>query len=126
MFKIVIETNVEDRETLYKEMEKHFGGILELTYSAPTLVEIQPLGVTKAFQIERMKANAKKADPDAKIYCIGDYNNDFSMLLAADVAVCPENASDNIKAISKIITCHCKDGAIADLIHKIEKEQPMG
>ena len=121
IFKIVVETTREDRETIYKEMEKYFGGILELTYSAPTLVEIQPLGVTKAFQVERLKAKAKEKDPNAKVYCIGDYNNDYSMLLAADVAVCPENASDNIKAISQVITCHCKDGAIADLIDKIEK-----
>ena len=106
LFKIVIETNENDRETIYNVMHDHFHGIFELTYSAPTLVEIQPLGVTKAFQLNSMR----------------DYNNDYNMLAAADVAACPENACESIKNISHIVTCHCRDGAIADLISKIEKE----
>jgi hypothetical protein len=43
------------------------------------------------------------------------------MLLSADMVACPENATDHIKSISSIVTCHCKDGAIADLIDKIEE-----
>ncbi len=122
LFKIVIETSVEERENIFAAMHAHFGDTLELTYSAPTLVEIQPKGVTKAFQIENLRREARKTNPNAKFYCIGDYNNDYNMLLSADVAVCPENAGENIKAISQIITCHCRDGAIADLIEKIENE----
>lgn len=122
IFKIVVETNVEDRETIFRAMEERFGGVFELTYSAPTLVEIQPLGVTKAFQLRHLQNEARKANKDAKFYCIGDYNNDYDMLCAADVAVCPENASDNIKSIADIVTCHCRDGALADLISKIEND----
>ncbi len=123
LFKIVIETTVEERENIFAAMQAHFGGTFELTYSAPTLVEIQPKGVTKAFQIKKLRREARKTNPNAKFYCIGDYNNDYNMLLSADVAVCPANATENIKAISQIITCHCQDGAIADLIEKIEKSK---
>lgn len=121
LFKIVIETDPVYREMIFEEMAKHFLGKLELTYSAPTLVEIQPLGVTKAFQINSLRDEIRKNDSEAKFYCIGDYNNDYNMLLAADVAACPENACESIKEISRIITCHCRDGAIADLIYQIEK-----
>ncbi len=123
LFKIVIETSVAERENMFAEMREYFGDVFELTYSAPTLVEIQPKGVTKAFQIKKLRREARKTNPNAKFYCIGDYNNDYNMLLSADVAVCPANATENIKAISQIITCHCQDGAIADLIEKIEKSK---
>jgi Cof subfamily protein (haloacid dehalogenase superfamily) len=122
LFKIVIETLPEERENIFAAMSARFGNIFELTYSSPTIVEIQPKGVTKAFQLENLRRDARKTRPNAKFYCIGDYNNDYGMLRAADVAVCPENACESIKAISSIITCHCRDGAIADLIEKIENE----
>jgi hydroxymethylpyrimidine pyrophosphatase-like HAD family hydrolase len=103
-------------------MHEHFGDIFELTYSAPTLVEVQPKGVSKASAINAMRVRERVKNPDAKFYCIGDYNNDYKMLLAADVAVCPANACDSIKEVADVEVCHCKDGAIADLIEKIEKD----
>ena len=56
---------------------------------------------------------------DGILYAIGDYYNDHDMLLSADVAVCPQNAVDAIKAAAKIITKSCDEGAIADLIEII-------
>lgn len=121
LFKIVVETTPEHREEIFEAMHEYFGDIFELTYSAPTLVEVQPKGVSKASAIDAMRNRARKVNPDAKFYCIGDYNNDYKMLLAADVAVCPENACESIKAVADIEVCHCADGALADLIERIEK-----
>ncbi|MBO5023423.1 MAG: HAD-IIB family hydrolase [Clostridia bacterium] len=120
-FKIVIDAGVARRNEVHDYLAGIYGDIFELTYSAPNLVEIQPKGVSKAFQINYLKNEARKINPNAKFYCIGDYENDFNMLLAADVAVCPANATEHIKSIADIMTCHCKDGAIADLIDKIEE-----
>ena len=36
-------------------------------------------------------------------------------------AVCPANAVDAVKEIAHIEVCHCKDGALADMIDEIEK-----
>lgn len=121
LFKIVVETTPEYREKIFEAMHAHFGDIFELTYSAPTLVEVQPKGVSKASAIDAMRKKAREVNPEAKFYCIGDYNNDYKMLLAADVAVCPENACESIKAVADIEVCHCADGALADLIERIEK-----
>lgn len=121
LFKIVVETTPEYREVIFEAMHAHFGDAFELTYSAPTLVEVQPRGVSKASAIEAMRKRARTLNPAAKFYCIGDYNNDYKMLLAADVAVCPANACESIKAVADIEVCHCADGAIADLIEKIEE-----
>lgn len=122
LFKIVVETTPQYREQIFAALHGHFGDIFELTYSAPTLVEVQPKGVSKASAINAMRERERAKDPNAKFYCIGDYNNDYSMLLAADVAVCPANACESIKAVADIQVCHCKDGAVADLIERIEKE----
>ncbi|MBQ8449193.1 MAG: HAD-IIB family hydrolase [Clostridia bacterium] len=120
LFKIVVETTPEYREKIFEAMAAHFGDVFELTYSAPMLVEVQPRGVSKASAIDAMRKRARKLNPDAKFYCIGDYNNDYKMLLAADVAVCPANACESIKAVADIEVCHCECGALADLIEKIE------
>ena len=122
LFKIVVETTPEHREEIFAAMHGHFGDIFELTYSAPTLVEVQPKGVSKASAINAMRERERKTRPEAKFYCIGDYNNDYQMLLAADVAVCPANACESIKAVADIEVCHCADGALADLIERIEKD----
>ncbi len=122
LFKIVVETTPEHREEIFEAMHEHFGDIFELTYSAPTLVEVQPKGVSKAYAINAVRARERKTRPEAKFYCIGDYNNDYQMLLAADVAVCPANACESIKAVADIEVCHCADGALADLIERIEQD----
>ena len=121
LFKIVVETTPEYRETIFGAMADYFGDVFELTYSAPTLVEVQPKGVSKASAIDAMRKRAREVNPEAKFYCIGDYNNDYKMLLAADVAVCPSNACESIKAVADMEVCHCADGAIADLIERIGK-----
>jgi Cof subfamily protein (haloacid dehalogenase superfamily) len=121
LFKIVVETTPDHREEIFEAMHEYFGDIFELTYSAPTLVEVQPSGVSKASAIDAMRKRARAVNPDAKFYCIGDYNNDYKMLLASDVAVCPANACESIKAVADIEVCHCEGGAIANLIEIIEK-----
>jgi Cof subfamily protein (haloacid dehalogenase superfamily) len=119
LFKIVVETTPRYREEIFEAMHAYFGDIFELTYSAPTLVEVQPKGVSKAFAINAMRKRERAMRSEAKFYCIGDYNNDYQMLLAADVAVCPANACESIKAVADIEVCHCQDGALADLIERI-------
>ncbi len=120
-FKIVVDAGVERRNEVHDYLAGIYGDIFELTYSAPNLVEIQPKGVSKAFQVNYIKEQIRKDDPNAQFWCIGDYENDFNMLCSADMAACPENATDHVKSVAKIITCHCKDGALADMIEKIEQ-----
>ena len=59
---------------------------------------------------------------ESKLFAIGDYDNDISMLELADYGAAPENALDHVKKLAKILTVRCDDGAIADLIDIIEGE----
>lgn len=50
------------------------------------------------------------------LICVGDFENDISMLLAADMAFAPQNAADFVKALPCREVCHVDDGCIADII----------
>ena len=54
-----------------------------------------------------------------KTSAIGDYYNDLEMLKAVGFPACCGQAPDDMKAISKLVTCHCNYGAVADLIEHI-------
>lgn len=87
-----------------------------LTTSAPTLLEFLPKEASKGKALKKLKA----LFPNRTIICVGDYQNDFDMLLSSDLPACPENALPEIKAISKIQLCHHRNGCIADLIYKLD------
>ena len=57
-----------------------------------------------------------------KLFAIGDYDNDLSMIKLADYGAAPGNALEHVKKASGIITVNCDGGAIADLIGIIERE----
>lgn len=58
----------------------------------------------------------------AQTAAIGDYYNDLEMLKAVGFPACCGQAPDDIKALSKLVTCHCNYGAVADLIEHIIKK----
>ena len=77
------------------------------------------------------KANAinyiKEILPDVHTsIAIGDYENDFLMLKSADIPVAVGSGTDELKRIARYITVNAADGAVADLIYKLEKELKAG
>ena len=58
------------------------------------------------------------------VIAIGDFENDASMLKAADIAFAPENALPEIKALCDHIVCHFEQGAVADMIGKLPEILP--
>lgn len=102
---------------LQEDLRKNLGDIYDVLLSGKTILEILPKGISKKTQFPYLKT----IYPGTELWCIGDFYNDLEMLSGADVAVCPENAVDEIKQICHLQVCHCKDGAIADMIDAIEK-----
>ena len=86
------------------------------TTSYVTLFELVPKKASKGQKLERLK----EFYPGRQTICVGDFTNDMDMLLAADIAACPENALDEIKRICKIHLCRNTEGCIADLIYKLD------
>ncbi len=56
---------------------------------------------------------------DRKIICMGDYENDMTMLAAADIPIAVANAIEPLKEIAKIIAPSCDEDAIAWVIDNI-------
>lgn len=52
---------------------------------------------------------------------IGDYFNDYEMLKQVGLPACCGQAPKGMKKIAKLVTCHCNNGAVADLIEYIIK-----
>jgi HAD superfamily hydrolase (TIGR01484 family) len=91
---------------------------------SPCLIDMTRLGVNKGTRIPFIREYfANKGINDLKIYCVGDYGNDLDMLLSADAAFCPSNAIDEIKKVCRSPLCDHDEGAIADLISKIENNE---
>ncbi len=115
-FKAVFIALPETLAEIAKICEEEFGAYFTFTTSDKHIFEVQPLGVSKSFQFPYLK----NLYHGAEVWAIGDYHNDLEMLRGADVAVCPANAVDAVKAVSDYQVCHCKDGALAEMIDLIE------
>ena len=94
-------------------MMARWGDKIDIFMAAPRILDVQAKGVSKgAAALELKKRLGKKI-----LVCVGDAENDLSMLDAADYAYCP---ADGVIADRYETVCNCGDGAVADVIyHKI-------
>lgn len=56
-----------------------------------------------------------------RIFAVGDNYNDLELLKAADVAVAPENAVEEVKSEADFIMCRNNSGVIGDVVEMIER-----
>lgn len=106
----------EEEIAFMDEVEKwflhEFGDTCVITRSADLYIDIQPSGVSKGKSARELKELLNRKI----LICIGDAENDLSMLDDADFAFCPGDASikDNYTNV-----CPCSEGSLADLIYNI-------
>ena len=113
----------ENLNCIRSMIEKQYSNDFSFMFAGPEIFEFQDRTATKGQGLDRLRQKLisdGKATKDLKIYAVGDYENDLDLLYYADVACCPENAMNTVKKASKVHLCHCNDGAIADLISRIE------
>ena len=122
VFMIVVSSDDLDTvEEMRKYIIANFGGVFSATRSTSKIVEVLPLGISKAYRLAKMRDEMKKENPDIRLFCIGDFDNDIEMLSEADFSFCPSNACERVKAIAKREVCHCNEGALAEAIDYMEK-----
>ena len=102
-------------------LEEKYKGMFNIFCSEDTILEIQPLGMSKATLLLELRDMLSEGGERKTLYAVGDYENDYEMLEAADVAVCPANALDKIKDICDLCLCDNDSGVIADLIEYVDK-----
>lgn len=120
-YKVVVRGSVERVDGFRELVEKTWPDRYSTSKSGAAYLEFQSPGTTKATMLPALReyVEAKVGKP-VKLYACGDYENDLTMLRAADVAVCPSNALDCVKAVSDLCLCHHTEGLIANLIELIE------
>ena len=95
----------------------------EYAFSGSHIFEFQKMGVTKGTAVKSLKAVCEeKYGHPITVYCVGDYGNDLDMLRSADVAVCPDNAIDEVKDVADYVLCNHNEGVIGDLVELIESK----
>jgi len=91
-------------------MEKAYGDRLEIFRACKRIVDFHAKGCNKL----RSARDLQKALGRKLLVCVGDAENDLTMLEGADYAFCP---SDGVVADRFSNVCKCDDGAIADVIY---------
>ena len=118
--KMVVRDDPELLDELRLVLEKQFAeDNIEIFKSEADFLEIQTKGCNKGRGIKVLRDKFNNEGVDIKIYACGDYENDLAMLTLADVAVCPSNASEEVKSVADLCLCSCNDGLIANLIERL-------
>jgi Cof subfamily protein (haloacid dehalogenase superfamily) len=115
---LFFDTN-ERLQQVYDAVKTHLGAHLVPTFSNTWILEVQYDGIHKALGLQKLK-KCLNGTEKRKIIACGDFDNDLAMLEEADIAVCPANAVDKVKAVADHVLCDCGEGLIADVIEKIE------
>ena len=80
-------------------------------------LELLPKGVNKGTALRACRD--LDCYRDRLMIGVGDYNNDLELLAEADLAACPANANDAIRAISDVRLPSNDNHAIAALIDRL-------
>ena len=92
-------------------VESTYGQKVEVFRACPRIADIHAKGVSKLNSARLLQKELGKKI----LVCVGDAENDITMLDGADYAFCP---SDAIVAHRYENVCKCADGAVADLIYE--------
>ncbi len=121
-YKVVFRGEYEDLLPIRPIVEATFGDTFEYSVSSPRFFELQKKGCTKATGL-RLVAELLERQCGHPIVtvAVGDQENDLPMLMAADIAACPDNAVDAVKEVCGYHLCHHDEGCIADLIERLSQ-----
>lgn len=121
-YKAVVIGKEERLTEVRNELYSVFGDAFCYNRSGRNLIEIHRPERSKAATLDTYRRLFSKKGGELKIYAVGDYYNDYEMLCAADVAVCPSNAVDKIKDIADYCLGSNEEGVVADLVELLESE----
>lgn len=88
-----------------------YGEKAEVFRAAPRIIDVHAKGVSKINAARQLQKTLDRK----LLVCVGDAENDLTMLDGADYAFCP---SDGVVADRYVNVCSCGEGAVADVIYK--------
>lgn len=88
-----------------------YGDKVEVFRAAPRIIDVHAKGCSKLNAARSLQKNLGRK----YLVCVGDAENDITMLDGADFAFCP---SDGVVADRYPNVCPCGEGAVAEVIYK--------
>ena len=92
-------------------IRERWGEKVEVFRAAPRIIDVHAKGVSKGAAALALKEKLGKKI----LVCVGDADNDITMLDAADYPFCP---AESVVADRYPNVCNCAEGAVADVIYK--------
>ena len=86
----------------------------EAIFSNPVYLEITAKGSSKGGMVNRL---AQRLGIEAQnIYCVGDNQNDISMLECSAIPFAPGDCAQSVKEFGAQLVCPCDDGVMGDIL----------
>ena len=99
-------------------LARHCPGVYETIFSNDYYLEITLRGSTKGGMVDRL-VDYLGADP-ARVYCVGDNQNDIPMLERSAIPFAPSNCAPEVRDWGARILCRCDDGVIGDIVEILD------
>ena len=115
-FKIVFRAEREQLDALRGELDQDFADTFEFAVSGERFLELTRKGCSKATGVQRLRDLFAAEGKRLYVVACGDQENDLAMLRAADLALCPANATDAIKAVCHKVLCHHAEGIMPEAV----------
>lgn len=105
------EEEVRYFDMVENRLRQHFADKISVFRTCARGMDIHTNGVSKLLAARDLQTKLGKKI----LVCVGDAENDITMLDGADFAYCP---ADGVVANRYETVCNCADGAVADVIYK--------
>lgn len=116
-YRLVFHAEREELAELRPKLEACFAGRLELMYSVNRYLEVQSAHAHKGAAAKHLHTHYGAG---RTLITCGDFENDISMLRAADISVCPASADEAVRQVADYTLCSCEEGLLADVIERLE------
>ena len=117
--KVVLIGEYEYMDFIQEELKKKYN--IDTIRSGKIFVELMPHNTSKGNALEEI-INMFNLDK-SKVIAAGDDMNDAEMLKKCGIAVCPENASPNVKKYADRIICSNENHIIQNIVELLEREE---
>lgn len=119
--KLLLMTASSDFAAAWRDVASRFEGRIDVTSSKDNFLELMEPGVNKWVAVKKL-AEGMGIRPE-EIMCIGDSNNDISMITNAGIGVAVANAKPQVQQAAKLITASNDNDGVALAIENILVQQ---
>ena len=107
----------QDCSFFMEKMLEKYGEKYEFNRSWPIEAEMHIKGSGKGDAVRFLRRYY--GEKVSKIICVGDYENDLSMLIEADEGIAVGNAHPALKKAADKVTVSCEENAVAKIINEL-------